>query len=176
MPIYELDGIRPEFPADGSYWVAATATVIGKVRLKHDASLWFGAVARGDNEWIEIGERSNIQDNCTLHTDPGFPLTVGPNTLVGHNVVLHGCTVGQNALIGMNAVLMNGARVGNNSVVGASALLTEGKSFPDKSLIVGSPARVVRTLDPAALALIARDVDVYVRHWKHYIKALKRIG
>jgi carbonic anhydrase/acetyltransferase-like protein (isoleucine patch superfamily) len=176
MPIYALDGIAPDFPGEGNYWVADDAVVIGKVRLKRDASVWFGSVLRGDNEWIEIGERSDIQDNCTLHTDPGFPLTVGPNTLVGHNVVLHGCTIGENTLIGMNAVLMNGSKVGNNCVVGAGALITEGKSFSDNSLIVGSPARVVRTLDEKALARIAHGVDVYVQRWKHYTKALKRIG
>ena len=176
MPIYELDGIAPDFPGEGNYWVAETAVVIGKVRLKRDASIWYGTVARGDNEWIEIGERSDIQDNCTLHTDPGFPLTVGDNTLIGHNVVLHGCTIGTNTLIGMNSVLMNGSKVGNNCVVGAGALVTEGKSFPDNSLIVGSPAKAVRTLDEKAIARIAHGVDVYVRRWKHYTKALKRIG
>jgi len=176
MPIYELDGIAPDFPGEGNYWVAEDAVVIGKVRLKRDASVWYGSVLRGDNEWIEIGERSDIQDNCTLHTDPGFPLTVGANSLVGHNVVLHGCTIGENTLIGMNAVLMNGSRVGNNCVVGAGALVTEGKSFPDNSLIVGSPAKAVRTLDEKAIARIAHGVDVYVGRWKHYAKALKRIG
>jgi carbonic anhydrase/acetyltransferase-like protein (isoleucine patch superfamily) len=176
MPIYELDGVAPDFPGEGNYWVADTAIVIGKVRLKRDASVWYGSVLRGDNEWIEIGERSDIQDNCTLHTDPGFPLSVGANTLVGHNVVLHGCTIGENTLIGMGAVVMNGAKIGNNSLVGSGALVTEGKSFPDNSLIVGSPARAVRTLDDNAVALIARGVDVYVRRWKHYTKALNRIG
>jgi len=176
MPIYQLDDVTPEFPGDGSYWVAETAVVIGKVRLKRDASVWYGSVLRGDNEWIEIGERSDVQDNCTLHTDPGFPLTIGANTLVGHNVVLHGCTVGDNTLIGMGAVLLNGAKIGNNSLVGAGALVTEGKFFPDNSLIVGSPARAVRTLDEAAIALIAKGVDIYVRRWQRYTKALKRIG
>jgi carbonic anhydrase/acetyltransferase-like protein (isoleucine patch superfamily) len=176
MPIYELDGVSPEFPADGNYWVAETAVVIGKVRLRRDASVWYGSVLRGDNEWIEIGERSDVQDNCTLHTDPGFPLTVGANTLIGHNVVLHGCTVGDNSLIGMGAVLLNGAKIGNNSLVGAGALVTEGKAFPDNSLIVGSPARAVRTLDETAIGLIAKGVDIYVRRWQRYTKALKRIG
>ena len=176
MPIYELDGVSPEFPAEGNYWVAETAVVIGKVRLRRDASVWYGSVLRGDNEWIEIGERSDVQDNCTLHTDPGFPLTVGANTLIGHNVVLHGCTVGDNSLIGMGAVLLNGAKIGNNSLVGAGALVTEGKAFPDNSLIVGSPARAVRTLDETAIGLIAKGVDIYVRRWQRYTKALKRIG
>ena len=112
--IYELDGHRPELPEEGRYWIAPTATVIGKVRLKADASVWFGAVLRGDNEWIELGERSQIQDNATLHTDPGFPMTIGPNCVIGHNVILHGCTIGANSLIGMGAILLNGARIGEN--------------------------------------------------------------
>src|ERR1700694_3201291 len=168
MPIYEIDGQAPEFPGEGHYWVAETAVLIGKVRLRRDASVWFGAVLRGDNEWIELGERSDIQDNCTLHTDPGFPLVVGSNTLVGHNVVLHGCTVGNSSLIGMGAVLLNGAKIGNNSLVGAGALVTEGKSFPDNSLIVGSPARAIRTLDNKAQAMIVGAADVYVRRSQHY--------
>ena len=137
MPIYELDGQAPEFPADGRYWVAETAVLIGRVRLKSHASVWFGAVLRGDNEWIELGERSQIQDNATLHTDPGFPMVIGSNCVIGHKVMLHGCTIGDNSLIGMGAILLNGAKIGNNSLVGAGALVTEGKSFPDNSLIVG---------------------------------------
>jgi len=176
MPIYELDGVKPEFPGEGQYWIAETAVVIGKVRLKADASVWYGSVLRGDNEWIEIGERSDIQDNCTLHTDPGFPIFVGSNTLIGHNVVLHGACVGDNSLIGMGAILLNGAKIGSNCLVGAGALVTEGKSFPDNSLIVGSPARVVRTLDEAAIALITKGADIYVRRAQRYAKVLKRIG
>ena len=140
MPIYELDGQKPEFPKDAHYWVAETAALIGRVRLLPDASVWFGAVLRGDNEWIEVGVGSQIQDNCTLHTDPGFPLTVGRDCVIGHNVVLHGCTIGDNSLIGMNAVVLNGAKIGRNCIVGANALVTEGKEFPDNSLIVGAPA------------------------------------
>lgn len=176
MAIYELDGQAPELPDEGRYYIAETATVIGRVRLKAEVSIWYGAVLRGDNEWIEIGERSDVQDNCTLHTDPGFPLTVGSNSLVGHNVVLHGCTVGNNTLIGMGAVVLNGAKIGNNSLVGAGALVTEGKSFPDNSLIVGTPARVIRTLDRPAIELIIKGADIYVRRGQHYRKALKRIG
>src|SRR5689334_24021685 len=118
MPIYELDGVSPEFPADGSYWVAETAVVIGKVRLRRDVSVWFGSVLRGDNEWIEIGERSNIQESCTLHTDIGFPLRVGRGCTIGHNVVLHGCIIGHDTLIGMGAILLNGATIGAGSIVG----------------------------------------------------------
>jgi carbonic anhydrase/acetyltransferase-like protein (isoleucine patch superfamily) len=176
MPIYQLDGQGPEYPDDGQYWVAETATLIGRVRLKSHASVWFGAVLRGDNEWIELGERSQIQDNATLHTDPGFPLVIGSNCVIGHQAMLHGCIVGDNSLVGMSAIVLNGAKIGRNSLVGAGALVTEGKSFPDNSLIVGSPARVVRTLDEKAAAMIAGGADIYVRRWQQYAKGLKRIG
>ena len=176
MAIYELDGHRPELPEPGRFYVADSAQLIGRVRLKNDSSVWFGAVMRGDNEWIELGERSQIQDNCVLHTDPGFPLTIGSNCVIGHLVMLHGCIIGDNTLIGMGAVLLNGSKIGNNSLVGAGALITEGKSFPDNSLIVGAPARVVRTLDEKAHAMIAHGADVYVRRWQQYAKGLKRVG
>jgi len=176
MPIYELDGQSPEFPADGQYYIAETAVLIGRVRLKAETSVWFGAVLRGDNEWIELGQRSQIQDNATLHTDPGFPLTIGHDCVIGHNVILHGCTIGDNSLIGMGAILLNGARIGNNSLVGAGSVVTEGKSFPDHSLIVGSPARVLRTLDEKGVEMIRAGADIYVRRWKKYAKELKRIG
>jgi carbonic anhydrase/acetyltransferase-like protein (isoleucine patch superfamily) len=143
----------------GRYWVAETAVLIGRVRLKSHCSVWFGAVLRGDNEWIELGERSQIQDNATLHTDPGYPLTIGAN-----------------CVIGMGAILLNGAKIGNNSLVGAGALVSEGKSYPDHSLIVGAPARVIRTLDAKARAMIAGGADIYVKRWQQYAKGLKRIG
>jgi carbonic anhydrase/acetyltransferase-like protein (isoleucine patch superfamily) len=174
--IYELDGQRPDLPEEGRYWIAPSATLIGKVRLKIDSSVWFGAVLRGDNEWIELGERSQIQDNATLHTDPGFPLTIGPECVIGHNVILHGCTIGANSLIGMGAIMLNGARIGANSLVGAGALVTEGKTFPDNSLIVGAPARAIRTLDEAAMKGIAAGADIYVRRFKQYAKGLKPVG
>jgi carbonic anhydrase/acetyltransferase-like protein (isoleucine patch superfamily) len=133
-------------------------------------------VLRGDNEWIELGERSQIQDNATLHTDPGFPVVIGHDCVIGHNVVLHGAKVDDNSLIGMGAILLNGARIGKNSLVGAGALITEGKEFPDCSLIVGAPARVVRTLDETAAEMIRGAADIYVRRWQRYAKGLKRIG
>ena len=176
MPIYELDGQGPEFPADGNYWIAETAVLIGRVRLKSHASIWFGAVLRGDNEWIEIGERSQIQDNATCHTDPGFPLTIGRECVIGHKVMLHGCMVGENSLIGMGATLLNGSKIGNNSLVGAGALVTEGKTFPDNSMIVGVPARVIRTIDEKMTRMIANGADIYVRRSQQYAKGLKRIG
>jgi carbonic anhydrase/acetyltransferase-like protein (isoleucine patch superfamily) len=174
--IYELDGQRPELPQEGRYWIAPSAAVIGKVRLKNDSSVWFNAVMRGDNEWIEIGERSQIQDNATLHTDPGFPMVIGANCVIGHKVMLHGCIVGENSLIGMGAILLNGSKIGKNSLVGAGALITEGKTFPDNSLIVGAPARAIRTLDEKAVAMIARGADIYVQRSRQYAKGLKRIS
>jgi carbonic anhydrase/acetyltransferase-like protein (isoleucine patch superfamily) len=176
MTLYALDGEAPELPEDGLYWVAETATVVGRVRLHSEVSIWYGAVLRGDNERIEIGERSQIQDNATLHTDPGFPLTIGKDCVIGHNVVLHGCVIGDNSLIGMGAIVLNGARIGRNCLVGAGALVTEGKEFPDNSLIVGSPAKAVRETDEKARAMIARAAQVYVKRWKRYAAGLTRLG
>jgi carbonic anhydrase/acetyltransferase-like protein (isoleucine patch superfamily) len=164
MAIYELEGIKPELPADGLYWVAETAAVIGRVRLHSDVSVWYGSVLRGDNEWIEIGARSQIQDNATLHTDPGFPLNIGHDCVIGHNVVLHGCTIGDESLIGMGAIILNGG------------LITEGKEFPDKSVILGAPAKLVRESDERVKAMTARAADVYVKRWKRYAAGLTRIG
>ncbi len=176
MPIYELDGQAPEFPGEGQYYVADTAVLIGRVRLKREASVWFGAVLRGDNEWIELGERSQIQDNATLHSDPGFPLTIGSNCVIGHNVILHGCIVGDDSLVGMGAIMLNGAKVGRNCLVGAGAVVTEDKTFPDNSLIVGAPARAIRSVDEKVAAMIRAGADIYVNRWKQYAKGLKKIG
>src|ERR687887_38945 len=154
----------------------AIAIVIGRVRLKTDASVWFNSVLRGDNEWIELGERSQIQDNAVLHTDPGFPLKIGDNCVIGHNVVLHGCIIAANSLIGMGAVVLNGARIGRNCLIGAGAVVTEGKDFPDNSLILGAPARAVRALDKKTAQAIADGADIYVRRWQQYAKCLKRVG
>jgi carbonic anhydrase/acetyltransferase-like protein (isoleucine patch superfamily) len=176
MAIYELDGQAPELPADGHCFIADTATVIGKVRLKSSASVWFGAVLRGDNEWIEIGEGSNVQDNSTCHTDPGFPLTIGKNCTVGHNVILHGCAIEDGALVGMGSIVMNGARIGRGSVVGAGAVITEGKQFPEYSLIIGAPARVIRTLEPAQVEKMGDTARSYMRNGPRFKKGLKKIG
>ena len=176
MPIYELDGQGPDLPADGNFFIADTAAVIGKVRLKPGASIWFGAVLRGDNEWIEIGEGANVQDNATCHTDPGFPLVLGKNVTIGHNVIVHGCTVGDGALIGMGSIVMNGAKIGAGSIVGAGSVVTEGKEFPASSLIIGAPARVIRTLDADQVAKAARPAQSYQRNGPRYAKGLKKIG
>ena len=150
--------------------------MIGRVRLHSDVSIWYGSVLRGDNEWIEIGARSQVQDNSTLHTDPGFPLTIGRDCVIGHNVVLHGCTVGDASLIGMGAIVLNGAKIGTNCLVGAGALITEGKEFPDNTVILGAPAKAVRASDEAVRAMTARAAGVYAERWKHYAAGLKRIG
>ena len=176
MAIYELDGQRPDLPADERYWIAESAVVIGTVRLKRDASVWYGASLRGDNEWVEVGERSNIQENCILHTDIGFPLTVGAGCTIGHSVILHGCTVADDSLIGMGAIVLNGVKIGRHCLVGAGAVVTEGKEFADNSLIVGAPARAVREVNDKILQLIAESADFYVNNWQRYRKGLKKIG
>jgi carbonic anhydrase/acetyltransferase-like protein (isoleucine patch superfamily) len=175
MPLYALDGVTPELPADNRFWIAPGAQVIGKVRLGVDASVWFGVVLRGDNEEIFIGPGSNVQDNSVLHTDPGFPVWIGENCTIGHRAILHGCTIGDNSLIGMGATLLNGARIGRNCLVGANALVTEGKSFPDNSLIVGSPAKVLRELDESAAARLAESAVRYAANWRRYAKGLVEI-
>jgi carbonic anhydrase/acetyltransferase-like protein (isoleucine patch superfamily) len=156
--------------------VAPDAHVIGRVRLGADVGVWFGAVLRGDGEPLEVGERTNIQEGCMLHADPGFPLTIGPDVTVGHHAILHGCTVGAGALIGMGATVLNGARIGAGCIVGANALVTEGKEFPDNSLIVGAPAKAVRTLDGAAVEKLRASAAHYVANWRRFAAGLKRIG
>ncbi|NNM73258.1 gamma carbonic anhydrase family protein [Enterovirga aerilata] len=176
MPIYALDDVAPELPPDGEYWIAPDAHVIGRVRLGRGASIWFGSVLRGDNELIDVGEDVNIQENSLLHTDPGFPLTLGAACTIGHHAILHGCTVGEGSLIGMGATVLNGAVIGTGCLVGANALVTEGKTFPDRSLIVGAPAKAVRELDDAAVARLAGTAEHYVRNWRRYAAGLRRIG
>ena len=176
MAIYELDGQGPDLPADGNYFIADTATVIGKVRLKAGASVWFGAVLRSDNEWIEIGEGANVQDNSTCHTDPGFPLTIGNNVTIGHNAIVHGCTLEDGVLIGMGSIVMNGAKIGRNSIVGAGSVITEGKAFPERSLIIGSPARVIRTLSPEQATAMGRAAKSYAIRGPQFKNGLKKIG
>lgn len=176
MAIYELDGRSPQLPSDGQYFIADSAQVIGNVRLGLNASVWFGSVLRGDNELIDIGEGSNVQDNCTFHTDPGFPLTIGASCTIGHNVILHGCTIEDGALIGMGAIIMNGARIGRGCVVGAGAIITEGKTFAENSLIVGAPAKVIRTIDPAQAGTLFRGAKHYVANGQRFKAGLKKIG
>ncbi|MFC0409709.1 gamma carbonic anhydrase family protein [Roseomonas elaeocarpi] len=173
MPIYALDNHVPQLPAQG--WIAPDAQVIGQVELGEDTSLWFGAVLRGDNARITIGARSNIQDGAVLHVDPGFPLMIGEDVTVGHRAILHGCTVGDGSLIGMGATVLNGARIGRGCLVGAGALVTENKHFPDGALILGSPARVARMLDEAAVARLRDSAARYVSNWRRFAGGLRRV-
>jgi carbonic anhydrase/acetyltransferase-like protein (isoleucine patch superfamily) len=175
MPIYALDGTAPTFADRLSNWIAADATLIGRISIGRDVSIWFGAALRGDNELIEIGEGSNVQEHTVMHTDPGFPLTIGSGCTIGHRALLHGCTIGDNSLVGMGAIILNGARIGRNSLVGAGALVTEGKEFPDNSLIVGSPAKLVRMLDDAALERLRASAGHYVKNGKRFIAGLKAV-
>jgi carbonic anhydrase/acetyltransferase-like protein (isoleucine patch superfamily) len=168
--IYQLEDRRVR--AEGDYWVADSASVIGAVLLRHNTSVWFGAVIRGDREPITIGENSNVQDLAVLHTDPGFPLTVGRNCTIGHKALLHGCTVGDDTLIGINAVVLNGARIGKQCLIGAGALIPEGKEIPDGSLVMGVPGRVVRELTPEQRANLVRMADNYASNFKRYKSGL----
>lgn len=173
MTVYALDGISAELPGEGLCWIAPDAAVIGKVRLERHASVWFGAVLRGDNELILIGENSNVQDGCVFHTDPGAPLTVGRNCTIGHKAILHGCTIGDNSLVGMGATILNHAVIGRNCLIGANALITEGKVIPDNSLVMGAPGKVVRPLDDEAAARLPESAARYVRNWQRYAKGLR---
>jgi carbonic anhydrase/acetyltransferase-like protein (isoleucine patch superfamily) len=173
MPIHSLDGITPELPPTGQWWLAPDAQVIGRVRLARDVGIWFGAVIRGDNESISVGEGTNIQEHSMLHTDLGHPLSIGAGCTIGHRAILHGCMIGDNCLVGMGAIILNGAKIGSNCLVGAGALVTEGREFPDNSLIVGAPAKAIRTLDDTAVARIRGSAESYIRNWKRYAAGLK---
>lgn len=175
MPIYSLDDVSPILPEPDRFWVAPDAQVIGRVRLGRDVGIWFGAVLRGDNELIDIGEGSNIQEAAVLHTDMGAPLSVGAGCTIGHRATLHGCIIGDNSLIGMGATVLNHARIGANCLVGAHALVTEGKEFPDNSLIVGAPAKAIRVLDDAAIERLRWSARNYVENWQRFAKGMKRI-
>ena len=161
MPLYAVFGHAPRLPDDGSVWIAPSADVIGEVHLAPGASIWFGAVVRADSSAIRIGARSNVQDGAVLHSDPGVPLTIGEECTIGHNAVLHGCTLGDGVLVGMGAIVLNGAVIGDECLVGAGALVTEGKIFPSRSMIVGAPARAVRTLDDAAAVRLRASAATY---------------
>lgn len=174
MALYELDGVSPQ--VHESAWVADSAQVIGRVTLEEGASVWFGAVLRGDNEPITIGRHSNIQDGSVLHSDLGQPLSIGEGVTVGHQVMLHGCTIGDGSLIGIQAVVLNGARIGRHCLVGAGALVTEGKEFPDGSMILGSPARVVRQLTPEQIEGLRRSAQGYVDNARRFRSGLRKLG
>jgi carbonic anhydrase/acetyltransferase-like protein (isoleucine patch superfamily) len=168
MTCYRLGEHVPTVPPEGQYWIAPSASVIGKVILNNNASIWFGAVARGDNDPIEIGENSNVQDNSVLHTDSGVPLTIGDNVTVGHMVMLHGCTIGEGSLVGIGSIVLNGARIGRSCLIGAHALITEGKEIPDFSVVMGAPGKIVRQVSPEQAEGLRAGAAHYVENWKRF--------
>lgn len=170
--IYTLGSLQPTLPANGDFWVAPDANVVGNVILQSGTSVWFGATLRGDNEAISIGQGSNIQENCVLHTDLGYPLTVGKNCTIGHLAILHGCTIGDQTLIGMGATIMNGARIGRGCQIGAGALITEGKEIPDGSLVVGRPGKIIRQLDDLAIAELKNSALWYQKKMRQFCEHL----
>lgn len=174
MAVFTLDGLTPRLPDAERHWIADSATVVGNVRLGDDASVWFGAVVRGDNDLISIGARSNVQDGAVLHTDPGFPLTIEDDCTVGHMAMLHGCRIGRGSLVGIGAIVLNGAVIGEESLVGAGALVAEGKTFPPRSLILGQPGKVVRTLTDTDVERIRRGVANYVANWRRFKAGMAR--
>lgn len=173
MAVYELDGVVPKLADD--VYVAPNAQVMGNIEMGPASSVWFGAVLRGDNDLIKIGARSNIQDNSVLHTDPGMPLTLGEGVIVGHQVMLHGCTIGDNTLIGIGATVLNGAKIGKNCLIGAHALITEGKEIPDGSMVVGAPGKIIRTLNEQQISMLKLNAEVYVANAKRFKAGLKEI-
>ncbi len=168
MNVYNLGAATPSLPAEDEYWIAPNAVVIGNVVLKKNASIWFGATLRGDNDPIVIGENSNVQDGSVLHTDHGSPLTIGANVTVGHMVMLHGCTIGDGSLVGIGSIVLNGARIGKNCLIGANTLITEGKEFPDNSMILGSPGVAVRELKEEQARMLGMSALSYVANWKRF--------
>lgn len=175
MTVYSLGDIAPSLPESGNYWVAPDAQVIGNVTLEENASVWFNAVIRGDNDPIVIGAGTNIQDGAVLHTDIGFPMRLGRNITVGHQAMLHGCTVGDNSLIGIGATVLNGAVIGKNCLIGAHALIGEGKEIPDNSMVLGMPGKVVRQLDENNAAMLKASAEYYVTNWQRFKADLKEV-
>jgi len=174
MSVYDLGSVTPELPNDDEYWIARSATVVGRVVLKKNASIWWGAILRGDNEAITVGEGSNVQDGSVLHTDIGSPLTIGAHVTVGHMVMLHGCTIGDNSLVGIGSIVLNGAKIGKNCLIGAGSLIGEGKQIPDNSLVMGAPGRVIREVSPEQAMMLAAGAAHYVENWKRYRRELKQ--
>lgn len=176
MTIFALGDKQPSLPSADEYWVAPNATLIGNVILEPGASVWFGAVVRGDNDPITIGRDSNIQDGSVLHSDPGEPLTIGEGVTVGHMVMLHSCEIGDNSLIGIGSVVLGRAKIGNNCLIGANTLITEGKVIPDNSLVMGQPGKVVRQLEPGQVEALKASAQHYVQNWKRYVREMTPVG
>lgn len=175
MTLYALGDLRPVLPEDGDFWIAPDANVVGQVILVSATSIWFGCTLRGDNEPITIGEGSNVQENTIMHTDEGYPLTIGKGCTIGHKAMLHGCTIGNNSLIGMGATVLNGAKIGDNCLIGANALITEGKEIPDGSLVMGAPGKVVRQLDEKAIEGLRRSAQHYQDNMRRFRDQLTAI-
>jgi len=176
MPFYALGDAKPELPPAGEHWVAPNAVLVGRVRLLRNASVWFGVTARGDNEWITIGENANVQDNSVLHSDPGIAVDIGAYVTVGHSVIVHSASIGENSLIGMGSILLTGCKVGKNCLIGANTLIPERKEIPDNSLVVGSPGRIVRKIGGEEIALLKFSAEHYVENWKRFRAELSAIS
>lgn len=175
MALYSLGGVTPVTPGEGRLWIAPNATVLGNVALEDEASVWFGAVVRGDNEPIRIGARSNVQDGCVLHTDPGFPLTIEADCTIGHMVMLHGCSIGRGSLVGIGSIILNGAKIGEECLIGANTLISEGKDIPPRSMVLGSPGKIIRQLTDEDVARIHGSAQRYVANWKRYAAGFKPV-
>ncbi len=175
MTLYALDGVKPTTPENGDFWVAPDAQVIGNVHIQEAVGIWFGCALRGDNEPITLGEGSNIQEHTVIHTDPGFPVTIGRNCTIGHKAMIHGCTIGNNSLIGMGATVLNGAIIGENCLIGAGALITEGKVIPDGSMVVGMPGKVIRELDEAAIQRLTVSAMMYQSNMRRFRDGLTEV-
>ena len=173
MTVYSLGAIGPQLPSEGEYWIAPNAAVMGNVIMRRNSSIWWGAIVRGDNDPIDIGENTNVQDGSVLHTDVGSPLTIGANVTIGHMVMLHGCTIGDGSLIGIGSIILNGARIGKNCLIGAGALITEGKEIPDNSMVMGAPGKVVREIGEQHAVVLQASALHYVEKWKRYRAELK---
>lgn len=176
MTVYALGARTPTLPSDGEYWIAPSASVMGSVILKKNASIWWGAVARGDTDTLTIGENSNVQDGSVLHADHGVPLVIGANVTVGHLVMLHGCTIGDNSLIGIGSIVLNGAKIGRNCLIGAGALIPEGKEIPDNSLVMGAPGKVVREIGEQQAQVLTASALHYVQNWQRYVREMTVVG
>lgn len=176
MTMYALGDVSPQTPGDGAYWIAPNAAVIGNVKLLKNASVWFGATIRGDNELITIGENSNVQDGSVLHTDMGAPLVIGTNVTVGHLVMLHGCTIGDGTLVGIGSVILNKAKIGKNCLIGANTFIGENKEIPDNSMVLGAPGRVIRQIDDGMAKVLAASAGHYVENWQRYKAGMRPIG
>lgn len=168
MTLYALGETKVRTPGSGRFWVAPNAVVLGNVEIEEDASIWFSTVVRGDNEPIRIGQRTNIQDGCVLHTDPGFPMSIGPDCTIGHMVMLHGCTIGRGSLVGIGTIILNGARIGEECLIGANTLIAEGKEIPPRSMVIGSPGRIVRQLTDDDIPRFSGAAGRYVENWQRF--------